>query len=166
MKTIVAVLQVSVLALLLTGCVSVAHVSDFKKTADGLDFDALAKRNYDQKDGLWNEKTGYEYFIVVDHVSEPDAVKCIKAALQSQGYQVEYTSTEGRAIIATRGLMANEWSSVAGVYYRPEEAMVQIYIRDKITQDITGGWRENRAKEIAQAIRAEIAMGGVPHVQK
>jgi hypothetical protein len=159
MKTIVALLQGLLFAAMLTGCVSVARVSDFKRTADGLDFDALARRDYDSKDAVWNQKTGYEYFIEEAKIDDDDLVKGITTALESLNFKLQYSSKQDRTIIAERGLRANEWSSVVGVYYRPKDAIVQIYVRNEITQDFTGGWRDNRAKDVAQAISTELKMG-------
>ena len=136
----------------MTGCVSVARVSDFSKTAGGLNFEELAERNYDRKDAIWNEKTGFEYFLEVEKVHEDDLIGGVTRALEHLGYAILYSDKEHRTIIGQRGLQANEWSSVAGVYYRPTGEHFQIYIRNKITQDFTGGWRDNRAQKIAQAI--------------
>ena len=140
----------------MTGCVSVARVSDFSKTADGLNFEELAQRSYDRKDGIWNERTGFEYFLEVEKVHEDDLISGVTRALAHLGYAIQYSDKEHRTIIGERGLQANEWSSVAGVYYRPTTERFQIYIRNKITQDFTGGWRDNRAQKIAQAICGQL----------
>ena len=150
----------------MTGCVSVARVSDFARTTEGLNFQQLSQRDYDQKDALWNEKTGYEYFIEVEKIQESDLVNGATRALKELGYNIQYSEGEHRVIIGERGLRANEWRSVAGVYYRPKEAGFQIYIRNKITQDITGGWRDNRAKKIAQAICEELKSCIDPRTKK
>ncbi len=49
-------------------------------------------------------------------------------------------------------MRANEWNSITGVYYHIENAKIQVYLTTKITQDVTGGWRENRAKKIGVLI--------------
>lgn len=33
---------------------------------------------------------------------------------------------------------------------------IQVYLKTKITQDITGGWRENRAMKVGQRIEQDI----------
>src|SRR2546423_13945561 len=66
---------------LLSGCVSQARLSDFQKTSQGIDFDAMSKRDYDSKSAVWTEKSGYEYYIEVQKVSESDLVHGITAAL-------------------------------------------------------------------------------------
>jgi len=144
------------LLVLITGCVSTARVSDFSKTADGLDFERLSERDYDRKDAIWNQKTGYEYFIKLERLTEDELVGGITRALKKLGYDIRYSDKQGRTIIGERGLRANEWSSVVGVYYRQTGESYYVYIRNVITQDVTGGWRDNRAQKVAQAICADL----------
>lgn len=53
---------------------------------------------------------------------------------------------------------ANEWNSITGVYYKVDlnKQKLQVYINTKITQDITGGWSENRAKKVGLIIETMI----------
>jgi len=134
----------------------VARVSDFSKTANGLDFESLAGRDYDGKDAVWNQKTGYEYFIKLERLTEDELVDGITRALKQLRYDIRYSDKQGRTIIGERGLRANEWSSVVGAYYRQTGESYYVYIRNVITQDVTGGWRDNRAQKIAQAICADL----------
>ena len=147
----------SLLALaLVSGCVSEARLSDFQKTSNGIDFDALAKRDYDSKSAVWTEKGGYEYYIEAQNVSENDLVNGIIEALKELHYVIKSSNTGDDTIIARRGFEVNEWASVAGIYYHSKGDRYQIYIQNKITQDFTGGWRDNRAKKIANAICAKL----------
>ena len=135
---------------------SEARLSDFQKTSNGIDFDALAKRDYDSKSAVWTEKGGYEYYIEAQNVSENDLVNGIIEALKELHYVIKSSNTGDDTIIARRGFEVNEWASVAGIYYHSKGDRYQIYIQNKITQDFTGGWRDNRAKKIANAICAKL----------
>lgn len=53
-------------------------------------------------------------------------------------------------------MMTNEWSSITAVYYKIQADKIQVYLNTKITQDITGGWRENRASKIGRLIEYEL----------
>ena len=132
-----------------TGCAGVARISDFPRTSETLDFDKLAKANYESKDAIWNQQTEYEYFIEVEKTEEDELYKAITDALVNSGYKVSYSNKQNRVVIGKRGLRLNEWKSIIGVYYRGREGFFQIFIKNAITQDITGGWRENRAKKVA-----------------
>ena len=141
---------------LLSGCVSQARLSDFQTTSQGIDFDAMSQRDYDSKSAVWTEKSGYEYYIEVQKVSDADIARGITAALNDLHFVIKSSNPEAGAIVARRGIHANEWASVVGVYYRLKGDRFQIYIRNRITQDVTGGWRENRGKKIADAICAKL----------
>ena len=47
---------------------------------------------------------------------------------------------------------------MTGVYWKEKESTkkIQLYIITKITQDITGGWTENRAQKIGKLIEIQI----------
>jgi hypothetical protein len=134
------------------GCVSEARLSDFQTTSKGIDFDALSQRDYDSKTAVWTEKSGYEYYLEVKKISETDLINGITAALKDLHYVIKTSNPAEKVIVARRGIEANEWASVVGVYFQPKGDRYQVYIRNKITQDFTGGWRDNRAKKIAMAI--------------
>ena len=142
--------------ILLSGCVSQARLSDFQKTSQGIDFDAMSQRDYDGKSAVWTEKSGYEYYIEVQKINETDLLHGITAALNDLHFVIKSSNPDGSAIVARRGIHANEWASVVGIYYRLKGDRYQIYIRNRITQDVTGGWRENRGKKIADAICAKL----------
>jgi hypothetical protein len=147
----------SLLALaLVNGCVSQARLSDFKTTANGIDFDAVSQRDYDSKSAVWTEKSGYEYYIEVKKINETDLINGITAAVKELHYTIKTSNPDSGALVARRGIHANEWASVVGIYFRLKGDRYQIYIQNKITQDVTGGWRENRAEKIANAICAKL----------
>ena len=134
---------------LLSGCAGVARTSDFPQTAEALDFDKLAQADYESKDAFWNQQTEYEYFVEVEKTEEDELYKAMTDALIESGYEIAYSNKQNRSIIGERGLRFNEWSSITGLYYRRHDDIFQIFIKNAITQDITGGWRENRAKKVA-----------------
>jgi hypothetical protein len=139
----------------LAGCVSVADVADFPSSSGAIDFDGIAKQSSDSRDSwarTW--KSDYEYFLSIEPISENRLIESIKKALEAAGYEVSATSAG--AIIGERSLRWNEWNSVTAVYYRMTGSDVQVYMRNKITQDFTGGWRENRAKQVADRLCAMV----------
>lgn len=42
-------------------------------------------------------------------------------------------------------------SSITAIYYKATGESFQMFFKNAITQDITGGWRSNRAKKVATA---------------
>ena len=52
--------------------------------------------------------------------------------------------------------MRNEWSSITAVFYKIQKSKIQVYLKTKISQDITGGWRENRAMKVGQLIEKNL----------
>ena len=105
MKTIRTFLQWPLLAALITGCVSVARVSDFSRTADGLDFGELARRDYDSKDAIWNQKTGYEYFIEAGKIDDDELVKGITSAVE-----LDWWDNRGEAGLDLTFVPAQHWT--------------------------------------------------------
>jgi hypothetical protein len=139
-----------------TGCMGVARMSDFPRNAATFNFDELSKKNYDSKDAIWNERTEYEYFVNVEKTDENELFKLITFALMNSGYTISYSDIQHKVAIGERGLRLNEWQSITGIYYRATPDLFQVYFKNAITQDITGGLRENRAKEVAKLFCAII----------
>jgi len=147
---------------LLSGCAGVASMSDFSRTAETLDFDKLSKMNYESKEGIWNIQTEYEYFVEVEKIEEDALYKAMMEALIESGYELSYVNKPNRTIIGKRGLRLNEWSSITGLYYRRLDDVFQIFFKNAVTQDITGGWRENRAKNVAIVLCASLSKCKTP----
>ncbi len=142
---------------LCASCAGIAKISDFSRTAETFDFDKLAQQNYESKDAIWNQQTEYEYFIEIERIPEDELFKQIIDALVKSGYDISYENKQNRTIIGERGLRFNEWNSITGVYYKHHEDFYQVFIKNAITQDITGGWRENRAKKVAMVLCASLS---------
>ena len=137
---------------LMQSCVSVAKLSDFSRTAEGLDFDKVSTLKKSENDKSWNQKTGYEYYIKSEITDESLIVSAIREALYESGYDIKVYNGNSHTMIGERGLRANEWNSIIGVYYQISNEMTQIYIKCKITQDFTGGWKEDRAEKVGKVV--------------
>jgi hypothetical protein len=148
---------ITICLFLCASCAGVAKMSAFSQTAETFDFDKLAQQNYESKDAMWNQQTEYEYFIEIERITEDELFKQIIDALVKSGYDISYENKQNRAIIGERGLRLNEWNSIIGVYYKQREDFFQVFIKNAITQDITGGWRENRAKKVAMVLCANLS---------
>lgn len=139
------------LVLILQGCLSTARISDFPTTSSTIDFDKYSKEQSERKEPFWTLETSNEYYIVTQKlIQDDDLIKFISQALKDNGYKIFVADKNNDYVIGKRGLRANEWNTRTGVYYRIDTAKnkTQIYINSRITQDITGGWKSNRAKKV------------------
>lgn len=137
-----------------TGCATTANVTNFPASSSEIDFDEISTRNLDPDDPIWNLKGSSEYTIFLEAEKEKALFNSLVIATQNEGYSVSESNMEKNRLISNRGMRMNEWNSISGIYYREldEKGKYQVYIRVDITQDITGGWKENRAKQIADEI--------------
>lgn len=139
----------------LNSCLSVAKMSDFSKTASTIDFDKYSTEYHEKKEPFWSGQTSNEYYFEKGQtITEKKLTDIIQYALKQKGYSIKGIDNENDYVIGKRGMYANEWSSITGVYYKLDnnQERLQIYINTKITQDFTGGWGENRAKKVGQII--------------
>jgi hypothetical protein len=148
---------ISTITVLCAGCLSSARLSDFSGNAAAIDFDRYANKTQAERTALWTGKTSNEYFLERDTAYiEADLNSIARRALTRLGYAVDEKNTVPgtNRIVGQRGMHANEWNSITGVYYKidMEKNKTQVYIITKITQDITGGWRENRAAKVGMKI--------------
>lgn len=141
---------------LLISCAGVARMSEFPKSNEMLNFEEISMQNYDYDGKAWNQKTQYEYYIEVQSTDENVLFEAISKALTLNGYIVKYSDKSKKTIIGKRGLRMNEWSSITGIYYKAEGDKFQVFFKNAITQDITGGWKENRAKEVAETLCSDL----------
>jgi hypothetical protein len=148
-----------VISLFFVSCVTVAKISDLPSNSESIDFSKIALMKKTKKDKAWNSKKEYEYYICTPVNSPEKIMASILKGLQLEEYAVNRQSLLNGVVLAERGLRANEWNSVAGIYFIVTEKEAHIYIRCRITQDITGGWRNDRAREIGDAICLQL--GGV-----
>ncbi|HTM65679.1 MAG TPA: hypothetical protein VL093_05130 [Flavipsychrobacter sp.] len=145
------------LSLTLTGCISTARLSDFSQTSSSINFNGLSKEFKLTKTPIWTSKTSNEYYFEKEtDIDEAKLVEAIKKSLKTYGYAISVSNIQDDCIIGQRGMVANEWSSITAVYYKIEPHKLQVYINTKITQDFTGGWRENRSMKVGQLIEQTI----------
>ncbi|HKR03311.1 MAG TPA: hypothetical protein VJY62_01640 [Bacteroidia bacterium] len=145
-------LFLSLAMILIQSCLSTAKLSEFPKSVTGFDFDKIANSKKTDKDHGWNVKTGFEYYLKTNVADDSVIVQAITGAMKSEGFKIEIADEDHGAILGERGMRANEWNSVAGVYYKKANEGYEMYVNCKITQDFTGGWREDRAKKIGDKI--------------
>lgn len=146
-----------------SGCTSVARVSNFENNSSQIDFSELAKTHDSSSDAIWNWKGKNEYFIYVQNMDRSELSSLLKKSVESSGYTIVKSSEDGSAIIGEKGIRLNEWGSVVGVYSSLKEDEFQVYIKVEITQDITGGWMENRAKRLGMHICSQINFCRMPN---
>ena len=138
--------------ILIQSCSSTARLTDFPKTAKEYDFDKIANSKKTQEDKSWNKKSGYEYYLQTNSKDDSVIIQAIDRAMRSEGFVIRLIDNTNGAVLGERGLQANEWKSVVGVYYQKNDDGFELYVRCKITQDVTGGWREDRAQKIGEKI--------------
>ncbi|WP_148300753.1 hypothetical protein [Shewanella marina] len=143
---------VILVVLFLVGCATTASISNLPISADQVDFNTLASRDLDPNLPIWNLKGMSEYITYTSKIEEEKLYDFLKQANQKQGFKNIYENFETRSIRGSRGMRMNEWNSVSGIYYRELDDRFQIYVRVDITQDITGGWKENRAEKIIKSL--------------
>jgi len=139
------------LVIILQGCLSTARVSDFPTTSSNIDFDKYSKEQSEKKEPFWTLETSNEYYFEKQKlIQDDDLIKFISQALMNDGYKIFIADKSNNYVIGKRGLRANEWNTRTGVYYKIDTVKnkTQIYISSRITQDITGGWKSNRAKKV------------------
>jgi hypothetical protein len=132
----------------LQGCVSVARLSDFPKSAEEIDFNKIASSKIEGK----GPKNDSEYYIKTSDCTDSLIMYAITKVLNDEKFTFKIIEKANRVVLSERGMRANEWYSVVGVYYNKDSTGFQIYVRYKITQDITGGWSNDRSKKIADKI--------------
>jgi hypothetical protein len=158
-KTLKIFILLITLATTLYSCLSVAKISNFPKTSTEISFDRYSTEFQEKKDPFWTSNTSNEYYFERNKIIlEKDLTDIIQYALQEKGYSIYSINLDNDNVFGKRGMYANEWSSITGVYYKIDlnKQKLQIYINTKITQDITGGWSENRAKKVGLIIETMI----------
>ena len=145
------------LPILLYGCVGTARISDLPKSSSDIDFSKYSEEINRKKTPFWTEETSNEYYIEKEKaVSDTALVGTIEAAMRQNGYAIKSNNADSTCVIGQRGMRANEWGSVIGVYYKISPGKIQVYIHSKVTQDITGGARNNLAKKVGVLIEKAI----------
>jgi hypothetical protein len=136
------------LVLSLSGCVKPAQFTNLPKSSAEVNFDKLKNLN-ETKSPFWTNKTSNEYYLELPVTTDSIFQKAVTKSLKINGYKDYHFNKINNSFIARRGIRANEWGTISGIYYKVNEDSIQVYIRSEISQDPTGGWNENRAKKIA-----------------
>ena len=142
------------IAILFQSC-SVAKFSNMPKGASEINFSKYSSHAKNEKEPLLTGSTTNEYFIEINKVCyELEILDAIGQAYNANHYGFSKFNKADKAIFAERGARLNEWKSLAGIYYQINEQLnnTRFYILVNITQDITGGWKENRAKKLGLSL--------------
>ena len=143
--------------LIFSSCIGTARLTDLPKSAADVDFTKYSDEMNKNKTPFWTFETANEYYIEKSQtVNDTVLFSIIEKALVEKGYKIKSSDRENKAVIAKRGLRFNEWSSVTGVYYNISADKTQIYISTHITQDATGGVRNNIAKKVGLIIESNL----------
>ncbi len=140
----------------LNSCMNIAKPSHFKTRSSDIDFENVISSKSIDQDRKWNSKTNFEYYLQIRADNQYKIVLDITTSLKDNGYSNIHADTVNNFICAKKGRTLNEWNSLTGIYYRIQPTFTDIYIKTEITQDITGGWRDNRAESIGREICARI----------
>ena len=134
-------------AVLLGACTCVANLKDLPASSAEIDFDDVAAGSNNSDDSS-SSKASADYLAVVEAESTTQLIAWLEEALQDNGYTLIKTDRSNGVVFAERGLRANEYASVADVYFEILADAFAVYARVDIAQGITGGWKDNRAKQI------------------
>ncbi len=144
-----------ILLVLLTSCVSVANISNLPQGSYYIDFDKYSNEYQEENIPFWTTAGSNEYYFEKNFTVKDDLIfDIISEALLDEGYKIVVADNKNQFFTGKRGIRLNEWNSRIGVYYKINvpEFKTQVFIRVDITQDITGGWKENRAKKVGEKI--------------
>lgn len=133
-------------ALLVSGCMSVARLSDLPRSSDQVNFKQVTKDEYGH----------YEHDFVLTGVTDQQFHAIVRKAMDSNGYSVRTDEVKSRATTGERGLRLNTWGAVAGVYSRRTGDSLDVKVIVRITQDFTGTLPERFAEDIANEIKKSL----------
>jgi len=133
----------------LAGCLSVARLSDLPADSQSADIDNTSE---DTKYGR------FEHTFSIQGVSKQVVFDSTQVALKQEGFQIASADYDKGCVQGERGLRANEWGMVSGVYLHEADNQVKGKVICIITQDITGGWHQSYAENIANRIERLVAM--------
>ncbi|HEX9510097.1 MAG TPA: hypothetical protein VF939_06415 [Puia sp.] len=146
-----------IMTIILPSCLSTARLSDLPKTAGEINFDAYAKGLTEKSGAVWTFKTSSEYYLETSiPVPQDTLIKMIQRAFILRKYIINSANPDGACITGSHGMTVNEWAYVTGVYYKLSPGKIQMYIRTKITQDITGGAKNNLSEKLGMIIASLI----------
>ncbi len=126
-----------------TGCLSVARLSDLPADSESAYADSTSTPS----------KYGhFEHTLSIEGVSRQLVFDSAQEALNQEGFIIKLADGDKGCIQGERGLRMNEWGMVSGVYLREADNAVEVKVMCIITQDVTGGFRQSYAVNIANRI--------------
>jgi len=141
------------------GCLGTAKISSFPTSISQTDFENYSRKSANTSSKSWTFETTDEFYFErtfpSSEYSEIRLISQIEDAFGREGYTVQMKDTHNKRIIGRRGLQADEWNSLVGIYYNfnVSENMLQVYIKTEITQDFTGGPNKQRSKRIGNILQ-------------
>lgn len=155
------VIKVSILCLgvsmILSSCISTARISDFSSDSASIDFEKYTTEYKSTATPYWMSKKENEYYFEVNKsISKEKITNLIELSLLHFNYSINKKNVDSNCYVGIKGMGLNEWRIITGIYFKQENDITKVYIKSKITQDITGGIRENRALKIGQYLEAQL----------
>jgi hypothetical protein len=139
------------LLLVTAGCTHIARVEDLPTSASQIPFDSVSQ--VEPHGGrFWTQQTKFEHYAEVSPAPLDVFHKQMEESLVNAGYKLVRSDKAQAAIIGKRGTTMMEWGSVAAIYYRPQSARMQVYVRVHVTQDITGSPNYNPASSVGDEV--------------
>jgi uncharacterized protein YceK len=126
-----------------SGCLSVARLSDLPQDSESA---------YTEKTDRTDRYGWFEHTVSLAGVCTQLVFDSAQEALQQEGFTITCADADKGCIQGQRGLRANEWGMVSGIYLREDGNAVKVKVICQITQDFTGGWRQSYAVNIANRI--------------
>ena len=137
------------LSVLLSACTSIANLKDLPASSADIDFDEVSARSNDAADA----EVSADYLTSVEAASAEQLVGYITEALRDNGYTLAKTDRANGVVFAERGLQANEYGSVAGVYYQAASGAFSVYARRHYTGSNRWLERESRQADYRPSVR-------------
>jgi hypothetical protein len=148
-------------------------MESFKSNIAEMDLTTI-KKNIDTDSGWFMTWKGENEYLVEVEGLEIEAIRnTFSVIVKDAGFTILKSPNNNSVIIAERGLFyldpkstyshglgvgSNEWNMIAGIYIFDDLPLYTVYVRVQITQDVTGGFGVNRAKNLIEVF-CEIRKG-------
>ncbi len=152
----VALLNLGI-SVMLSSCITTARISNFSDSASAINFEQYATEYKSTATPYWMSQKENEYYFEVNKlISKEKITNLIELSLLHFNYSIKKKNVDSNCYVGKKGMGLNEWRILTGIYFKQENDITKVYIQSKITQDITGGIRENRALKIGQYLEAQL----------
>ena len=132
-----------VVSFFIAGCASIARIEDLPKSYELINYNDVEKSEYGY----------YEHIFKLENITDGHFYSAAMKGLTTNGFSIVEINKDDRVLTAKRGLRANEWGSVVGIYSKRTDSDLEIKVIVKITQDFTGTMPQSYAKNIANRIK-------------